>query len=241
MFMLARSAGVTALSQQCLDKLSSDTKDAIQVALSRGLTLREILGLSSEPEVKELAIPVDNVVQVVFQHVLKEDTLPRRLIDLVVSTLATHLNPYVTYMYELYPRHVLTSYVYLKGALGSACDYGHYRHEESHHQSYAGSSPNQARGRPNSKCQVREFFERRRVCDIRDGSTDLEVGGYGQACVVFSHSQRGDSHVQVALLRQTWGMTRTGSLAPFQGPRHASTHFNPTLKPSCFGLEHKSH
>jgi hypothetical protein len=72
--MLARSLGVTALSQQCLSKLSSDTKDAIQIALSRGFTLWEILGLSSEPEVKELTMPADNVIQVVFQHVLKEDT-----------------------------------------------------------------------------------------------------------------------------------------------------------------------
>lgn len=91
--MLAANLGITALDQQCLAKLSSETKDAIQVALSQGLTLRQILGMGAELEGNDSAPPASNVVQVVFQHILKDQKAPKRLVDLVVNTLAVHLDP----------------------------------------------------------------------------------------------------------------------------------------------------
>jgi len=87
---LAARMSMTELDDQCLSKLASDTEDAIQRALSQGLTLRQVLGLGDELEEDRQA--VSNIVQVVFQHVLKDKTSPKRLATLVVKTLAEHLD-----------------------------------------------------------------------------------------------------------------------------------------------------
>lgn len=81
------------LENQCLAKLRSETEDMIQDALSRGLTFCQLLDLGVQPSDVEPVVPINNVVQVVFQHVLQDKNVPKMLIDLVVNTLAQHLDP----------------------------------------------------------------------------------------------------------------------------------------------------
>jgi hypothetical protein len=91
---LAEELGMTQLHQQCLSKLLSDAEDMMQHAFSQGLTLRRVLGFDTEAtEAEQLAIPPSNVVEVVFQHVLKDEVAPKKLVNLVVDALARHLEP----------------------------------------------------------------------------------------------------------------------------------------------------
>ncbi|KAF2030184.1 hypothetical protein EK21DRAFT_66106, partial [Setomelanomma holmii] len=82
-------------SFQCLSRIAGDTDHTMQVALAQGLSLQHLLGLaaheSAQGEEEPLAV-INNVVQVVFQHVLKDEKSPPRLLDLVVDTLAEHLD-----------------------------------------------------------------------------------------------------------------------------------------------------
>ena len=70
----------------------------IRAALSQGITLRKLLGLEAQladqlkESDKEPVVPVDNVVQVAFRHVLSDKEPPSRLVSLVVDTLAVHLD-----------------------------------------------------------------------------------------------------------------------------------------------------
>lgn len=92
--VLAGSLGITDLQEQCLSKLVSETEDMLRDALSEGVTLRQVLGIGPELAAKGgSATPADNVVQVVFRHVLKDTTSPKRLVLLVVNTLAAQLDP----------------------------------------------------------------------------------------------------------------------------------------------------
>jgi hypothetical protein len=94
---VATKLGMTVLKQQCLARLLTDTENMILAAFSEGLTLQEVLGLDSRNSEKVAtqakAIASDNVVQVVFNHVLQDAKCPPRLLDMVISTLAECLEP----------------------------------------------------------------------------------------------------------------------------------------------------
>jgi hypothetical protein len=93
---LATHLGMKALSQQCLGKLAEETEATINFALAEGLTLQHLLGWGIDVEPAqgegEKSSPQDNTVQVVFQHVLKDNKPPQRLVNLVVQALAKHLD-----------------------------------------------------------------------------------------------------------------------------------------------------
>ncbi|KAF2832416.1 hypothetical protein CC86DRAFT_366209 [Ophiobolus disseminans] len=90
---LATRLGMTELETQCLSKLATDTEDMIRLAISQGLTLQEVLGLGAEPEEGQQRVPASNLAEIVFQHVLTDKISPKRLLALVVRTLAEHLEP----------------------------------------------------------------------------------------------------------------------------------------------------
>jgi hypothetical protein len=84
---------MTSLALQCLTRLSNETDAMIQVAISKGTTLGELLDLTSKPEDNTDQSPLpDSMVQVVFRHVLEDDKSHKRLVDLVVTRLAEHLD-----------------------------------------------------------------------------------------------------------------------------------------------------
>jgi hypothetical protein len=86
---LATDLGMASLAQQCLTRLSLETDAMIQTAISKGVTLGKLLDLGSKPEDKagQLSEP-KNIVR----HVLEDDKSHQRLVDLVVTRLAEHLD-----------------------------------------------------------------------------------------------------------------------------------------------------
>jgi hypothetical protein len=65
----------------------------IRVAVDQGITLGQVLRLTSNTEHKSGQSPLPhNMVQVVFSHVLKDRQSPGRLINLVITRLAEHLD-----------------------------------------------------------------------------------------------------------------------------------------------------
>jgi hypothetical protein len=84
---------MTSLALQCLTRLSNETDAMIQIAISKGTTLGELLDLTSKLEDNTDQSPLpDSMVQVVFRHVLEDDKFHKRLVDLVVTRLAEHLD-----------------------------------------------------------------------------------------------------------------------------------------------------
>jgi hypothetical protein len=84
---------MTSLALQCLTRLSNETDAMIQIAISKGTTLGELLDLTSKLEDNTDQSPLpDSMVQVVFRHVLEDDKSHKRLVDLVVTRLAEHLD-----------------------------------------------------------------------------------------------------------------------------------------------------
>jgi hypothetical protein len=84
---------MTSLALQCLTRLSNETDAMIQIAISKGTTLGELLDLTSKLEDNTDQSPLpDSLVQVVFRHVLEDDKSHKRLVDLVVTRLAEHLD-----------------------------------------------------------------------------------------------------------------------------------------------------
>jgi hypothetical protein len=62
-------------------------------AVSQGITLDQVLDLTSKAEDKPAQSPrSENMVQVVFSHVLEDDKSPGRLVALVVTRLAEYLD-----------------------------------------------------------------------------------------------------------------------------------------------------
>ncbi|KAH4047807.1 hypothetical protein HBH70_238150 [Parastagonospora nodorum] len=90
---LANKLGVSVLAQKCLEKLAADTNIMIEEAFRLGMSLQELL--ESEPVAgdDQTTTPAQNVVQVVFEHVLREPKAPKKLVDLVTYTLADRLDP----------------------------------------------------------------------------------------------------------------------------------------------------
>jgi hypothetical protein len=77
-----------------LSKLANETEELIDHALSLDLTIQQLLFGSEEHDDDEAAsaiAPIGNVAQVVVLHVLKDDSCPERLLNLVVDILAKHM------------------------------------------------------------------------------------------------------------------------------------------------------
>lgn len=91
---LAATLGVTQLAEKCLGRLCLETKDMVEEAFCRGLSLQRLLENDSESGAEDLQAipPARNVVHVVFAHVLKDPKPPKRLVGLVINTLADHLD-----------------------------------------------------------------------------------------------------------------------------------------------------
>jgi hypothetical protein len=91
---LADKLGVSQLAEKCLSKLANETEELINQALSLSLTIQQLLFGPEEHEDDEVAsaiAPIGNVAQVVVLHVLKDDSCPERLLNLVVDILAKHM------------------------------------------------------------------------------------------------------------------------------------------------------
>ncbi|KAF2133675.1 hypothetical protein P153DRAFT_96707 [Dothidotthia symphoricarpi CBS 119687] len=89
--LLAIRLGVEQLTQTCLSKLANDTQDAIAQAYSCGSSLQILLGYDLVDDEQDAA-SANNVVQVVFGHVLKDPEPPARLFKLVVGALAINMD-----------------------------------------------------------------------------------------------------------------------------------------------------
>jgi hypothetical protein len=81
---LAGRLGVEALFETCLTKLCTAATDNIENAIVNAIPLRSLLGYGPGP--------TDDVVDVVFKHVIKDPNAPRRLQDLVTDTFAACLD-----------------------------------------------------------------------------------------------------------------------------------------------------
>ncbi|KAF1836533.1 hypothetical protein BDW02DRAFT_566960 [Decorospora gaudefroyi] len=81
---LAEKLGVEALNEICLTKLYNATSNSLQITSANGIPLRTLLGYSQGP--------TDDVIAVVFKHAIKDETTPKRLLDLVVNTLTANLD-----------------------------------------------------------------------------------------------------------------------------------------------------
>lgn len=91
---VASDLGMASLAQQCLIRLSTETEDMINTSISHGANLGQVLDLNVKANVDRPSQPLlpRNMVQVVFSHVLEDDTSPKRLVELVVTRLAEHLD-----------------------------------------------------------------------------------------------------------------------------------------------------
>ena len=77
--------GTEALSEICLTELYNAACNGIRHALAQGISISSLL-LDNRPEI------TDNVVDVVFIHVLKDKQPPGRLLRLVIDTLADNVD-----------------------------------------------------------------------------------------------------------------------------------------------------
>lgn len=105
------------LQSECLCKLASETEGTIQLALSRGMTLKDLLDMNTKAEDTEAeATLASNVVQVVFSHVLKDKEPPETLVKLVVDCLSRFLDPELWAQLEIMVNHA-TSRLLIKAML----------------------------------------------------------------------------------------------------------------------------
>jgi hypothetical protein len=90
---LASELGMASLAQQCLIRLSTETDDLISTAVDQGISLGQVLDLTTNTAKNPGQSPLPhNMVQVVFSHVLKDEQSPQRLVALVIARLAEHLD-----------------------------------------------------------------------------------------------------------------------------------------------------
>jgi hypothetical protein len=81
---LADKLGVEGLHEICLTKLYTSASHHIQSALVKGIPLRNRFGNGKGQ--------TDDVVEIVFTHVLRDPNTPKRLQDLVIEAFATSLD-----------------------------------------------------------------------------------------------------------------------------------------------------
>ena len=82
---LSTELGVETLAEICLSKLSNAATDTIQGALASGIPIQSLLGYGS-------SCSTDNVLAVIFINVFNDKNPPKRLMDLVIDTLADSLD-----------------------------------------------------------------------------------------------------------------------------------------------------
>lgn len=92
--LLAARLGISALAELCLCTLSSDAESEIRSAISRGLSLQQVLDFGSNQAEQNgvQAKPRDTSTQVIFTHVLTDAKPHERLVSLVTTTVAEHLD-----------------------------------------------------------------------------------------------------------------------------------------------------
>jgi hypothetical protein len=93
-FRLADELGVEMLADSCLTKLCNDTSSSLQHARIHKLPLQYLLGygLSASSEVNHPNVPIDNVVAIVFKHMIKDESTPKQLLRIFVDALAESLD-----------------------------------------------------------------------------------------------------------------------------------------------------
>jgi hypothetical protein len=91
---LTEQLGLDDLAETCLEKLANATREVIEIAAARGMSLQEVLNMtrsavtdSSHDEVHDLH-PFFDVVSVVFSFVLKNKTPPDVLKRIVLEAIA---------------------------------------------------------------------------------------------------------------------------------------------------------
>jgi hypothetical protein len=82
---LATELGVDALASICLNKVYKAANDSLLHASAHGVSLRTLLGYGPDAA-------TDDIVGVVFKHVVKDENTPKQLKSLVVDTLAAMLD-----------------------------------------------------------------------------------------------------------------------------------------------------
>ncbi|KAJ8115655.1 hypothetical protein OPT61_g2745 [Boeremia exigua] len=85
---LATRLKFEALAEECVNRLFNDASATIEHALSHGVPLRYLLGMTSEQDVSNSSVPMDETVATVFRNVLKDENAPGKLSNLVVETMA---------------------------------------------------------------------------------------------------------------------------------------------------------
>ncbi|KAL5117039.1 hypothetical protein ACEQ8H_004998 [Pleosporales sp. CAS-2024a] len=93
-YVLAMTMGISQLAETCLSKLACDATDAIEEEMQNGRSLRQLLEDNRNPSAanSHSSGSSKNTVQVVFDHVLDDSNPPQRLVELVIGTLADHLD-----------------------------------------------------------------------------------------------------------------------------------------------------
>lgn len=89
--LLATKLGIDELTQTCLSKLATDAQDLIHQASSHGSNILILLGYGSSTKDQNLP-PRNNIVEVIFKHVLKDSKPPKRLVEFVVEILARNMD-----------------------------------------------------------------------------------------------------------------------------------------------------
>jgi hypothetical protein len=94
LFNLAINLGVDALAEECVELLYETAHKGVEHALSTDIPLRYLLNfVSPNGDVPQKPQPQPNdVVAVVFHHVLKDAKPPARLSQLVIDTLAKSMD-----------------------------------------------------------------------------------------------------------------------------------------------------
>jgi hypothetical protein len=82
---LASQLGVEALARVCLNQLYNAATDSLQRTSNEGVSLQTLLGHGQDAV-------TDDIVRVVFEHAVKEETTPQQLKGLIVNALATSLD-----------------------------------------------------------------------------------------------------------------------------------------------------
>lgn len=89
---LATRLKADALAKECLNELNLSAMSSIQNALANGVPLRNLLGLSMDHNTPDLQALSDDFVKTIFHHVLKDQTPPPQLSNLVIDTMARHMD-----------------------------------------------------------------------------------------------------------------------------------------------------
>jgi hypothetical protein len=88
LWALAARLEIVTLAEECMNRLYQTASNSIYTALSNGLSLRHLLGLSKEHAAPDSNTLSDDVVTAVFRHVLMDENPPTKLSQLVIHAMA---------------------------------------------------------------------------------------------------------------------------------------------------------